>query len=220
MTLLFQCLCIVLTAEVFVLGAYFEPKPLTCSVPQGSILGAGLYSDYTQPLGLLIVTLLLLYHLYADDCQVFKSFNPRKPDEQDDTASDIENGIACINSWTSNNRLCLNPDKTEFIAFSSTYYLQRVHVDSLSLQGSTVPRSPIVRNLGVYMDYSLSLDAHISHLCKVCFYNLGWIRKIRNYLTPETTKTIVHAMVISRLDYCNSLSSIYPRPQLIACNGL
>ena len=102
------------TAKVFVLGAYSEPKPLTCSVPQGSILCAGLYSDYTQPLGLLIATLLLLYHLYADDCQVFKSFNTRKPDEQDDTASDIENGIACINSWTSNNRLCSNPDKTEF----------------------------------------------------------------------------------------------------------
>ena len=97
-------------AEVFVLGEYSEPKPLPCSVPQGSIIEAGLYSDDTQPFGMLIMTLWLLYHIYADNCQVMKSFNLRQPDNQGAVALHIERGIECIENWTSSNRLCLNPD--------------------------------------------------------------------------------------------------------------
>ena len=37
------------------------------------------------------------------------------------------------------------------------------------------------------------------------FYYLNWIKKIRPYLTQESAKSVVHALVISKIDYCNSL---------------
>ena len=36
------------------------------------------------------------------------------------------------------------------------------------------------------------------------FY-LDHINKIRRYLDPQTAKCVVNALVLSRLDYCNSL---------------
>ena len=41
--------------------------------------------------------------------------------------------------------------------------------------------------------------------CRACFSQLRQLRQVRSSLTIETTKTLVHAFVSSRLDYCNSL---------------
>ena len=62
-----------------------------------------------------------------------------------------------------------------------------------------------VRNLGSVFDNSLSMDSHITQLCKTAFYHIHNIRKISTYLSRESLKTLVHAFVTFRLDYCNSL---------------
>ena len=62
-----------------------------------------------------------------------------------------------------------------------------------------------VRNLGVFNDEQLKLDDHVNKIIKTCFYHLWNIFKIRKYLSIDVTKFLVHALVTSRLDYCNSL---------------
>ena len=49
--------------------------------------------------------------------------------------------------------------------------------------------------------------AATSRSCKFLLYN---IRRIRPYLTAYSTQVLVQAMVISRLDYCNSLLASLP----------
>ena len=44
------------------------------------------------------------------------------------------------------------------------------------------------------------MDSHITQVCKTAFYHIHNIRKI-----SESLKTLDHAFVTSRLDYCNSL---------------
>jgi len=46
---------------------------------------------------------------------------------------------------------------------------------------------------------------NLNTLFRVCFYYLKNIRKIRPYLTAAAAKTVVHSIISSRLDYCNSL---------------
>ena len=55
------------------------------------------------------------------------------------------------------------------------------------------------------------MNRHVSKVCSKAFGALFKINKIRNFLTEETTKTLIHAFVSSHLDYCNSL--LYEIPQ-------
>ena len=51
----------------------------------------------------------------------------------------------------------------------------------------------------------MTFEHHIANICRSAYYHLHSIYKIRCYLDQQSTKQLVHAMVISRLDTCNSL---------------
>lgn len=55
------------------------------------------------------------------------------------------------------------------------------------------------------MDSTLTMKNHVSHLCKTLNFQLRNISRIRRYLDKDSCNHIVHALVISRLDYGNSL---------------
>ena len=67
--------------------------------------------------------------------------------------------------------------------------------------------SPVLsaRNLGACFDSNMTLVSFIHNTCKSAFSQLYNIRRIKKHLTTETSKTLVHAMITSRIDYCNSL---------------
>ena len=56
-------------------GAKSESMSLKFGVPQGSVLGPILFTLYTCPLSE-ICAKHVLYHLYADDQQIYLSFKP------------------------------------------------------------------------------------------------------------------------------------------------
>ena len=49
------------------------------------------------------------------------------------------------------------------------------------------------------------MSVHITNACSVSFFHLYNIRKISKYLSRECKETLIHALVTSRLGYCNSL---------------
>ena len=59
----------------------------------------------------------------------------------------------------------------------------------------------------------MSMSVHIGKTCSKALYGLYKIRQIRKFLSPESTKTLIHAFVTSYLDYCNSLLFGIPKYQ-------
>ena len=68
-----------------------------------------------------------------------------------------------------------------------------------------IQRSKSVRNLGFYLDEFLDMQSHISKLCQLIHYSLRNIGHVRNLIDDETCKMLVHSLITSRMDYCNSL---------------
>ena len=69
----------------------------------------------------------------------------------------------------------------------------------------SIPTNEVVRNLGFYFDSKLNMEYHVQTICQACHYHLRNIGKIRNLTDAHTTHMLVHALITSRLDYCNSL---------------
>ena len=65
--------------------------------------------------------------------------------------------------------------------------------------------SDSVRNLGVIIDDRMSFDKHVSSVCQSCHYHMKALRQIRHSLSFETASAVARSIVISRLDYCNSV---------------
>ena len=77
-----------------------------------------------------------------------------------------------------------------------------------------VSPSSKVRDLGVVFDKYLTFHDHISGICKSTHFHLRGIGRIRNLLTFDATTQLIHALITSRLDFCNSILYNLPNKQI------
>jgi len=76
---------------------------------------------------------------------------------------------------------------------------------TLKIGECEIIQSVKAKNLGVMFDNVLSMDLQVNAICKSTNYYLRNISSIRKLLTQEATEKLIHALITSRLDYCNSL---------------
>ena len=74
------------------------------------------------------------------------------------------------------------------------------NMSELSVGDISVAPASTARNLGVLFDQNLKFDAQITKTCCTGHYYLQ-----SEYLTLNSTRCLVHALVMGRVDYCNSL---------------
>ena len=103
------------------------------------------------------------------------------------------------------NKLKLNNDKSEFyfsaLPFSS--FVAPSH--DFCWHGKHQALSQQARNLGVIFDDTMSLSPHVNTIVKGAFYHIPNISEIRKYISKSTTEILIHSLVSSKLDFCNSL---------------
>jgi Reverse transcriptase (RNA-dependent DNA polymerase)/Endonuclease-reverse transcriptase len=191
-------------------GAESCISSVVCGVPQGSVLGPVLFLLYAAGVIKVVHDCGLSVHAYADDLQVYGHVDPAQSAELMARTADC---VARVEVWMANNRLRLNPTKTEVIWLGSTRRLTQCTADLLELSGASVQPSHSVRDLGVVVDRDLSLAAHVSHITSVCFFHLRQLRLIRRSLTTDAAHALVRALIHSRLDYCNGLFAGLPAGQ-------
>ena len=104
------------------------------------------------------------------------------------------------------NLLSLNPSKTEVLVIGLPQQLAKLNNPSFSIDLNTVlqPASHAL-SLGFLIDTNLHFDQQISSLSRSCSYHLRNLRRLRSTLDVHAANTITTSLVLSRLDYCNSL---------------
>ena len=109
-------------------------------------------------------------------------------------------------------KLKLNDDKTEaLLIHTSRSFTTSPQPSSIQVCSSDITFASSARNLGFILSDDLTVDAHISQICKSAYAALRQISSIRQYLTLSATKILICSLVLSRLDYANSLLSNCPK---------
>ncbi|KAL9958479.1 hypothetical protein ACROYT_G035496 [Oculina patagonica] len=148
-------------------GSQSSRRKLRCGVPQGSVLGPILFLLYTSPLGDIMRYHQVKFHLYADDTQLYLTF--KSPPEMAKTA--MEACVRDIDTWMTANMLKMNRDKTELLVLKARHR-PLPPLTSISVCDEDIDLSSKARNIGVIFDTSMSMENHITAICKSAFYHL------------------------------------------------
>ena len=104
------------------------------------------------------------------------------------------------------NKLKLNPGKSEFIVFGSMdKYKWLKDSFPVNIFGNCLSPMDVVQNLGVLFDSKFSFTNHVNSVIKSCFANLRDLHYIGRFLSYDMSVMVANALVSSHLDYCNSL---------------
>ena len=191
------------TQRVKISGTYSESLEVPCGAPQGSVLGPKLFNINVRSQPLAFKHCKFNSSSFADDSNGRRSFALTFQ------FGTINNEVAkCMQEmihWSNEFFMKINPDKTEIILLRPTSLNQNVIINGVFIEEQCIRFSNEVKNVGVWIDKNLSMTKHINIIVSHCYKILRDISRIKKYLLKEQLECLVHAVITSRLDYCNSL---------------
>ena len=110
-----------------------------------------------------------------------------------------------IVNWNDALFMKINLDKTELMLCGPPSLNSKVTISGIIYGDQCIRFSDNVKNVGVTLNCNMTLDAHINKVTSHSYKILRNIAQIKKFLSKGYLQTLVHAIVTSRLDYCNSL---------------
>jgi len=142
------------------------------------------------------------FHLYADDTQIYLSFDL---EDAHDIVKRMEKCISDIRSWMASNFLRLNDSKTELLMIGSKSHIKAANPITIHIGDADIMPSQSVRNIGAMFDQCMTMQNHIDQTCRGAWYHIRNIASIKRFLSHEALEKVVHAFVTSKLDNLNCL---------------
>ena len=128
----------------FANGITSDLLPVSCGVPQGSVLGPLFFLVYDDTQDALDACGL---KMYADDTVLYQSgINSR------DAANKLQLSLNLFDAWCSVNRLTINIKKTKLMAFGSRGKIKKAKNLTIKLGGQKLHQVPSFKYLGLTLD--------------------------------------------------------------------
>ena len=173
-------------------------RPISCGVPQGSILGPLLFLLFINDLPL--YTSNVSTDMYADDTTLYDVQTSQEAIERN-----LQIALNELHSWCKNNCMVLNAAKTKVMLITTKQKRNVLKKDGIDLKYNDDPLQTITKDkiLGVFVDNNLSWSEHVKHISKKIASNVWLLSKIKMYLSQEHRIQFYKSYIQPHIDYCN-----------------
>ena len=166
-------------------GVCTEKLKIVSGGPQGSVLGPLLFLFYFNDIRLCIGNCTMA--MFADDTTILSS--KRK------SLCSIQSEMDNLSQWFCQNRLSINRDKCEAVAFG------RGHPSEILILDQKILYSNACKYLGVYVDKTLRFREHFDYVEKKLKKFCGLIYRVRHMFTQKCLLTFYNSFAKSRISY-------------------
>ena len=199
-------------SRVCINGSYSSEWVTDFSLCQGSTQGAFLFNCYASTLSKNVPD-SLMFNGFMDDHSIKRTFKPlmtntnkvNKTPPENNTIAIMGKSMHDIKAWMEAVELKLNEAKTALIYFGSRQQLSKTIHTTINVIEELIERLTKVQYLGGHLDSNLTFKDDIHIKCKAATLSIIKICNIRKYLTRETCHKLILPLVISHLDYANSM---------------
>lgn len=195
------------TFSVCIQGCHGKKTVLLFGVPQGSLLGPLLFILYSKEIENIALKYGLSVKLYADDSQIYIELE-RTSDLQAEKEK-VESCLKEIQVWMSTNFMKLNSSKTKLIIFNpprSPYNVPLVNTNfCIKFNEKELEESSSVKVLGSTLSPDFRLNSFINTKLKSCKNEIRNLKHVRGSLDIDTRFMLINNLILTKLDYCNSL---------------
>ena len=193
------------TMRVKINNSYSDVFVLEFGIPQGSVLGPVLFNLYVRSIYKCVESSGFSIKGFADDHQLYVSFTPDFQFQY--LGQKINEVLIAVTQWTDSFFLKLNPNKTKIIVFGPNSVQDKIHIKGtfIDVDQSCIRFSNTVKNLGVLFDSDMSFSSQVKSVVSKVFMNIKNVSRIKSFLTFKEKSILMCSLVLSKLDYCNSL---------------
>ena len=114
-----------------------------------------------------------------------------------DAILSLQRCLEAVLQWMQVNGLRLNPDKTEVLRVGGPSISGLGN--SLSFGGVTLTAKSEVRSLEVQLDLAFTMETQVASVVRSAYFHLWQIAQLRPHLDVGVLTSLVHALVVSRL---------------------
>ena len=170
--------------------------PVTCGVPQGSVLGPLFFLVFVNDIQGAVDNCNV--RLYADNTVLYQSgINGEM------AANKLQRSVNLFAGWCGRNSLTINISKTKIMTFGSRQKVKKARNLVIKLGESELKQVPSYKYLVMILYSTLNYNLHINQVIRTVLHKLLLLSKMKKYLRDVAALSIYKSMLLPYFDYAD-----------------